>query len=135
MSKICISLDCPMADILLKNGDGNFDCSKCQKTVYDFSGMSKEEFEQKIPEIQSQNLCGNYRLDQVDPNSNLTWKNRLNMKHMQWKNKSRFSIPALAFGLMIFLSGCHNRRLAGAYAEQQDLQKDKINIEDTERKA
>lgn len=106
MSKVCLTFDCPMAEILSKNGDGNFDCSKCQKTVYDFSGMTEEEFEQKIPDIESQNLCGNYRIDQISGDSKLTWKSRINLNYHNWKQKSRFAIPTLFLGLLITCSGC-----------------------------
>lgn len=114
MSKVCIAFDCPMVNQLSKNEDGHFDCSRCQKTVHDFTGMEKEAFEQKIPEIQKNRLCGIYRMDQVSPSSKLSWESRLNLKHNYWRNRSKYAIPTLFLGLLIFCTGCGTFTMGGA---------------------
>lgn len=114
MSKICITFDCPLVHQFSKNGEGNFDCSKCQKTVHDFTDLNQQSFEQKIPEIQKNQLCGIYRIDQVSDNSKLNWKSKINMNYSSWKKRSRYAIPTLFLGLIIFCTGCRTFTMGGA---------------------
>lgn len=112
MSKVCISYDCPMINKLNANSDGNFDCSKCQKKVYNFTQMNDKEFEEQIPIIHSKKLCGIYREDQISKNSKLNWRTRMNLQYDRWRQSSRLLyIPALFLGLFIVLMGCKTRKL------------------------
>lgn len=133
MSKICIEFDCPMANKLTKNDSGNYDCLKCQKKVYDFTHMNQKEFSEKVPEIQNNELCGLYRLDQVSKTSKLNWKTRINLKYNQWSHASRlFLIPALLLGFVLFITSCRTRRVAGKMmASNWEYNNDQKHIDNT----
>ena len=109
-----IKYDCPLKSQLIQEKDGNFDCSQCQKKVHNFTQLDRNSFEQKIPEIENQSLCGMYRLDQIADTSNLNWKTRLNFKYEQWRQSSRLlMVPVLILGFLIVVTGCRVRHVAG----------------------
>lgn len=112
-----ITFDCPLKNQLTQEGDGNFDCAQCQKKVHNFTQMDRNSFEKSITDIESQNLCGMYRLDQISSTSKLNWKTRLNFKYEQWRMSGRLLlVPALILGFFIVVTGCKTRQVAGKIA-------------------
>lgn len=107
MSKICLSYDCPKVKEFITPENGAFDCSLCQKKVYDFTHMNEQEFSKEISQITSQNLCGIYRYDQVDNSSTLRWHNKLKVYYSNLKSTNPQAFRTIFIGITLFaLSSC-----------------------------
>ena len=107
MSKVCISFDCPKTKKFSTPNNRVFECSLCQKKVYDFTHMDVQEFSKTIPEIQEKYLCGIYRPDQVETSSKLRWFNKVNLKYISYKTLRPYAVRTLVLGCLIFLiSSC-----------------------------
>ena len=114
MSKICLSYDCPKVKEFITPENGAFDCSLCQKKVHDFTHMDEQEFSMAIPLIQKENLCGVYRLDQIEDSKNLRFTTKLHLKYIKAKQRNRMSL-AFIMSCLFLIIGCRSsHRTSGA---------------------
>jgi len=108
-------------------------CQQCSEVVVDFSDKTLEEINQYVSAAGKGGICGRYQERHTTVNSK--WYTLLNSMEARLSNMKLQRLSMLLITGLMILTGCHHRRLQGAYSsfsskknKDNETAKEQINI-------
>ncbi len=121
-SNIQLTFKCPVKwNNLPASADGRY-CAVCKKNVKDFAAAKTDEITNDVIEKQE---CGSFKATQLYRPFGDKRDVLIGYYQMLNKNRSSRKVLFMLVTAVLFITGCHSRRLSGAYETKYPKQSGK----------